>query len=41
LLLTRLDGALDQPSRSGGFRRHAKEAMSLPQDTGQPHPRAM
>jgi hypothetical protein len=41
LLLTRLDGALDRPSRSGSVRRHAEEAMSLPQDTGQPHPRAV
>jgi hypothetical protein len=30
-----------KPSRPGGFRRHAEEAMSLPQDTGQPHPRAV
>jgi hypothetical protein len=41
LLLTRLDGPSTDPSRHGGFRRHAEEAMSLSQDTGQPHPRAV
>jgi hypothetical protein len=41
LAVDRLDGALDRPLRSWGVRRHAEEAMSITQDTGEPHPRAM
>jgi hypothetical protein len=41
LLLTQLDGALDRALEALGFRWHAEEAMSLPQDASQPHPRAV
>jgi hypothetical protein len=38
LLLTRLDEALDWPLEVWGVRRHAEEAMSIPQDPCKSHP---
>jgi hypothetical protein len=34
-------GPRPAPSRPWGFRRHAEEALSLPQDVSQPHPRVV
>jgi hypothetical protein len=40
-LSTQLEGPSSSPSRPRRVRRHAEEALSVPQDASQPHPRVV
>jgi hypothetical protein len=41
LLLTQLEGVLERPLEARRIRRLVEETMPVPQDPGQPHPRAV
>jgi hypothetical protein len=41
LAVARLERALSSPSRPRRIQQHAEEVMPVPQDPGQPHPRAV